>query len=467
MSSMEAIDLEGGNHELSSASGSPQTSKPLKIALLGYRSKPFCGGQGIYIQFLSTALCDHGHQVDVISGPPYPNLDPRVRLIKIPSLELFEHFHWIPRTAPRNFLDSTNRFEYFSKLTGGFPEPETFGRRLVDYFKENGCKYDIVHDNQSLCYGLLELQQMDIPLVTTIHHPITRDRRIELESAKGPFSRLLVRRWHNFLTMQQKVVKKLNHVVTVSEHSRQDISEDFGRPTEQIELVYNGIDTSQFKPVKGVTRKPFRLMAMASADVPLKGLEYLLGALAILEKDYPSLDLLLVGKPKAGGPTEKLINKLGIADKIQFVSGISTEELVNYYAEATVAVTASLYEGFGLPIGEAMACGVPVVSSNGGALPEVVGNAGFIVPCGDEKSLAKAIAQLLDNPLLRQKMGDEGRARILETFSWSVAAVEMNRLYERVLNPATSLAKIEAPAPEAVSDIESILESDEVVLGNL
>ena len=461
---MEAINFASADEE--STNSLPQADKPLRVALLGYRSKPFCGGQGIYIQFLSTALCDHGHQVDVISGPPYPNLDPRVRLIKIPSLELFEQINWIPRTAPRKLLDSTNRFEYVSKLTGGFPEPETFGRRVVDYFKQNGCEYDIVHDNQSLCYGLLELQDMGIPLVTTIHHPITRDRRIELESAGGPWARMLVRRWHNFLTMQQKVVKNLNHVVTVSEHSRHDISEDFDRPTKQIELVYNGIDTAQFKPVKGIERKQFRLMAMASADVPLKGLEYLLGALAILEKDYPSIDLLLVGKPKSGGPTEKLINKLGIADKIQFVSGISTEELVNYYAEATVAVTASLYEGFGLPIGEAMACGVPVVSSDGGALPEVVGDAGFVVPCGDDKALAKAIAQLLDNPLLRQKKGEEGRARILKTFSWSVAAVEMTSLYQRVLNPVTNVAQIEASASQPVSELGAVLESDEVALGN-
>ena len=207
MSSMEAINFASADEE--STNSLPQADKPLRVALLGYRSKPFCGGQGIYIQFLSTALCDHGHQVDVISGPPYPNLDPRVRLIKIPSLELFEQINWIPRAAPRKLLDSTNRFEYVSKLTGGFPEPETFGRRVVDYFKQNGCEYDIVHDNQSLCYGLLELQDMGIPLVTTIHHPITRDRRIELESAGSPWARMLVRRWHNFLTMQQKWSKTL------------------------------------------------------------------------------------------------------------------------------------------------------------------------------------------------------------------------------------------------------------------
>ncbi|MBL4583029.1 MAG: glycosyltransferase family 4 protein [Pseudomonadales bacterium] len=459
MSSMEAIDFESVQDD-EQADALPQAHQPLRIALLGYRSKPFCGGQGIYIQFLSTALCDYGHQVDVISGPPYPNLDPRVRLIKIPSLELFEQFNWIPRTSPKNLLDSTNRFEYVSKLTGGFPEPETFGRRVVQYFRDNGCQYDIVHDNQSLCYGLLELQNMGVPLVTTIHHPITRDRRIELKSATGPWARLLVRRWHNFLSMQQKVVNKLNHVVTVSEHSRKDISDDFNRSEQRIDLVYNGIDTKQFKPIKGIERKPFRLMAMASADVPLKGLEFLLGALAILQKDYPELDLLLVGQPKPGGPTEKLINKLGIADKIQFVSGISTEQLVQYYVEATIAVTASLYEGFGLPIGEAMACGVPVVSSDGGALPEVVGDAGLVVPCGDAQALATAIGRLLDNPLLRIKLGEKGRQRILETFSWTVAAGEMTHLYQRVLNPS----KLEAANTKIAPIAEQAIESDEVAL---
>ena len=102
---------------------------PLRIALLGYRSKPHAGGQGVYIKYLSKALVDAGHSVDVISGPPYPEVDPRVRLIKLPSLDLYENGLWSLR--PRHLRSLSNIIEWTSKLTGGFAEPYTFGRRAA------------------------------------------------------------------------------------------------------------------------------------------------------------------------------------------------------------------------------------------------------------------------------------------------------------------------------------------------
>ena len=139
----------------------------LKVCLLGYRSNPYSGGQGIYIKFLSKALVDAGHSVDVISGEPYPELDERVRLIKLPGLNLFEANNHVTALRPKHLLSYTDFFEWFSMLTGGFPEPYTFGRRLVRYFKRNRPGYDIVHDNQSLCYGTLKLQKMGVPVITT------------------------------------------------------------------------------------------------------------------------------------------------------------------------------------------------------------------------------------------------------------------------------------------------------------
>ena len=404
----------------------------MRIALLGYRSQPFAGGQGVYLNYLSKALVDAGHSVDVISGPPYPHLDARVRLIQLPSMDLFAN--GLLSLRPRHLASLTDMIEWCSKLTGGFSEPYTFGRRAVRYLREHGQEYDLIHDNQSLSYGMLQIQDMGLPLVTTVHHPITSDLRIALKAARNWWERLLIRRWHAFLGMQKKVIKQLHHVVTVSDCSRQDIARDFGLQPAGIGLVHNGIDTDVFQPVPGETRNPLRLMATCSADAPLKGLRYLLLAYARLLKDYPELELLVVSKPRPGGKTERLVRKLGIADRVRFVSGISTEQMVRYYAEAAIAVVPSVYEGFGLPAGEAMACAVPVVSSDGGALPEVVGDAGVIVPAKSVDALVEAISGLLLDPARREELGGRGRQRILDQFCWDVCAHEMVDYYRKVLH---------------------------------
>jgi MMP alpha-(1->4)-mannosyltransferase len=403
----------------------------LRIALLGYRSQPYAGGQGVYLKYLSKALVEAGHRVDVISGPPYPHLDPRVRLVEMPSLDLFEN--GLTSLRPGHLRSWTNVVEWTSKLTGGFAEPYTFGRRVVKYLKKHGHNYDLIHDNQSLSYGMLQLQDMGLPLVTTLHHPITSDLRIALSAARSWYERLLIRRWHSFLTMQKKVVKKLHNIVTVSDCSRQDIAADFGIQPSGISLVHNGIDIETFRPLPGIARKPLALMATASADAPLKGLRYLLKAYAQLLPSYPDLELLLVSKPRPGGETESLIKALGIADRVKFVSGISTEQMVEYYAMATIAVVPSVYEGFGLPAGEAMACGVPVVSTDGGALPEVVGDAGVVVAAKSVDALVDAIAGLLEDPERRAQLAERGRRRIVEQFCWQVCADQMTDYYEQVL----------------------------------
>ncbi len=410
-----------------------QAVAPLKICLLGYRSHPYSGGQGIYLKYLSAALCDLGHQVDVISGAPYPELDTRVKLIKMPGLGLFEKQSKFWGIKPQDFLSLTNTLEWLDANTGGFPEPYTFGRRLVKYMKKHQHEYDIVHDNQSLCYGLLRLQDIGIPVMATIHHPITKDREIALGETDDKNLQWLIRRWYSFLGMQGKVVKQLRHIITVSECSRQDIAADFGIAANRLDLVYNGIDTEAFKPMPEIARKPFRIMATASADAPLKGLDYLLKAFASLEKKYPELELLVIGKPKPGGHTERLINQLGIKSKLIFRSGITEQEIRALYAEATLAVVPSLYEGFGLPAGEAMACGVPLISTRGGSLPEVVGDAGLLVPVADSKALAEAIETLLNDENLRSEFSLKGRKRIVEKFSWKNAAVQMTAYYQKVI----------------------------------
>jgi glycosyltransferase involved in cell wall biosynthesis len=410
-----------------------QTVTPLRICLLGYRSHPYSGGQGIYLKYLSAALCDLGHRVDVISGAPYPILDSRVKLIKLPSLGLFEKKSKFWGVTATELLSPTNFYEWLDANSGGFPEPYTFGRRLVSYMKKHSKNYDIVHDNQSLCYGLLDLQKMGIPTIATIHHPITKDKEIDLNETDDWGLKLLIRRWYSFLGMQSNVVKKLNNIITVSECSRQDIAADFGISADHLDLVYNGIDTEAFSPMPDIKRLTNRIMATASADAPLKGLNYLLKAFASLEGKYPDLELLVIGKPKPGGHTERLIDELKIKDKLIFMSGISEQKIRELYAEATLAVVPSLYEGFGLPAGEAMSCGVPLISTNGGSLPEVVGDAGIIVEKGNAQAIATAIESLLNDSQLRDELSIKGRQRIVEKFCWQQAAKQMTHYYTQVI----------------------------------
>ncbi len=405
----------------------------LKICLLGYRSNPYSGGQGIYLKFLSKALVERGHRVDVISGEPYPELDERVRLIKLPGLNLFEAENHVTALRPHHLTSYTDFIEWWSMLTGGFAEPYTFGRRLVDYFKRHRPDYDIVHDNQSLCYGTLQLQKMGVPLLTTIHHPITSDLRIALQSAENWKMRLLIRRWHSFLRMQKKVVRQLENLVTVSEASRFDIATDFSVPEDKLKIVHNGIDTEVFRPLPDIPREPYTVMATASADAPLKGLDYLIHAIAQLRNEIPDLKLNVLGKLKEDGDTAKLIKRLNISDRITFHSGLTSEEVAELYARATCAVVPSVYEGFGLPAGEAMACGVPIISTDGGALPEVVGDAGITVPTRDAGAIASSIRVMMDDEDLRERLAERGRKRILEKFSWAVAAEQMEKLYRKII----------------------------------
>ena len=393
--------------------------RALKVCLLGYRSAPYGGGQGIYLKYLSKALVEAGHQVDVISGQPYPHLDPRVNLIKMPGMNLFET--GLTSIRPHHLTSLTNIYEWMGKLTGAFSEPYCFGRRVLKYLKKHGRHYDIIHDNQCLSYGMLDIQKQGFPLVTTIHHPITSDLKIALSAAKSWTERLLIRRWHSFLIMQRKVARELHHVVTVSERSRMDIAAAFD------------IDTEEFRPLNNIQKNPNRIMATVSSDQPLKGMRYLLEAVAAVVPKYPDLELLLVGTPKEDGESGKLIRELGLAKHIRAVSGISTEDLVRYYNEASVVVVPSIYEGFGLPAGEAMACGTALISTDGGALPEVVGDAAIQVPIRNSKAIAEVLETLLASPAWRDELAAAGRKRIEELFCWTRAAQQMTDYYWQVI----------------------------------
>ena len=405
--------------------------QPLRIALLGYRSAPHSGGQGIYLKYLSRSLAKLGHQVTVISGPPYPELDDSVAFVELPSLDLYQH--GLRSVTPRQLLNRLNRIEWFSKLTGGFAEPWLFGERFTRWYADREGSFDVIHDNQTLADGILKVQGGKTPLVTTIHHPITRDYAVALAAEPKWYIRLLIHRLHGFLRMQKRVAKRLNAVVTVSEASAIDIAADFAVKPEAISVMPLGVDIDVFRPLPGVEREPYRLITTASADAPLKGLPILLKAMALLRPQFPELTLTLIGKPKADGETRRLIDALDLEDAIDYRHGISTEEMVTCYAKATVAVVPSLYEGFGLPAIEAMACGVPLVSTDGGALPEVVGEAGKLVVAGDEQALAFAIGGLLSSSSEREQLAEAGVERAIQEYCWDRCAERMVAYYREVI----------------------------------
>ncbi len=408
-------------------------TRPLSICILSYRSNPFCGGQGVYVKYLSKALRDLGHRVEVISGEPYPDLDRDIGFVPLPGMNFYGYNRVIDAIKERKIKGFIDLYELISYNTGGFPEPLTFGLRAASFLgRKREKKYDIIHDNQSLSYGLLKLTSK-YPVVSTIHHPITRDLRLALTHEKDFFLRLLIKRWHSFLKMQKRVAPRLPFIITVSKASKKDIIEDFKVQPDKVHVVYNGVDIEKFRPLTELEPVKDSIIATASADVPLKGLNYLIEAISLVRERFPNISLRVVGKPKKQGDTEKLIQKLRLQDRVSFVSGITDEELVREYARATIAVVPSLYEGFGLPAAEAMACGKPVISTTGGALSEVVGNAGLLVPPGDPRQLANGICYLLSNSGLQKELGTKARTRTVEMFNWEAAAENTVEVYKKAI----------------------------------
>ena len=402
--------------------------KKLKIAFLSYRSKPFSGGQGIYVKYLSKALHDLGHEIDVFSGPPYPDLDPEIKLVKIPSLGLYEKSSKFYDVNLTQLLNPINLFEWLSVNSGGFPEPYTFGKRIKKVIKQNFNEYDVIHDNQSLAYELLFFQKKK-PLVTTIHHPISMDLAYQLQSTNDLFLKLLMRRWHSFLVMQKFVAKRLKKIVVPSNSSMDDIKNEFQVKENKMKRVMNGIDLKVFYPDPKIQKIPFKLITVASADVPLKGLDYLLKALPGLVKVYPDISLSVIGEQKTGGHTERLIKKLNLEKRVNFFSNLTQEELRITYCRAELAIIPSLYEGFGFAAIEAMACGVPLISTSGGALPEVVKDAGIIIPPKNVKEIYNSIDLLLSSPDKAKDFAEKALKRANSKFSWEAVAKKLEKVY--------------------------------------
>ena len=406
----------------------------MRVALLSYRSKPHCGGQGVYVRHLSRELVALGHDVEVFSGQPYPELDPGVGLTKVPSLDLYREPDPFRTPRPGELRDAVDVLEVATMWTAGFPEPRTFALRVARLLKKRLADFDVVHDNQTLGDGLLAVEAAGLPLLATIHHPITFDRRVDLAAATSWRRRLTLRRWYGFLRMQSRVARRLGTVLTPSESSSRDIVTDFGVDPARVTVIPMGVDQVFRPPVE--PRVAGRIVAMASADIPMKGIATLLEAFAKLRTER-EVELLLVSKPKPGGQTERIVDRLGIADSVRFVHGITDEELAATVGSAEIACVPSLYEGFSLPTAEAMACATPLVVSRAGAIPEVVGPDGLcadLVTPGDVGELVHALENLLDDPARRARMGAAGRERALAEYSWRAVAESTVAAYQHAID---------------------------------
>ncbi|MFC8067712.1 glycosyltransferase family 4 protein [Streptomyces sp. NPDC057293] len=425
--------------------------RPLRIALLTYKGNPFCGGQGVYVRHLSRELARLGHRVEVVGAQPYPVLDEdpaagdRLSLTELPSLDLYRQpdpFRTPGRGEYRDWIDAV---EVGTMWTGGFPEPLTFSLRARRHLRARRGDFDVVHDNQTLGYGLLG--DVGAPLVTTIHHPITVDRQLELDAADGWKRRYSVRRWYAFTRMQKRVARRLPSVLTVSGTSRQEIVDHLGVRDDRIHVVHIGADTDLFSPDPSVPRVPGRIVTTSSADVPLKGLVFLVEALAKTRTEHPRAHLVVVGKRPAEGPVAQAIERYGLEGAVEFVKGISDAELVDLVRSAEVACVPSLYEGFSLPAAEAMATGTALLATTGGAVPEVAGPDGetcLAVPPGDADALAAGLNRLLGDRELRARLGAAGRERVLRHFTWARAAEGTVARYREAVGPDRATP---APAP--------------------
>lgn len=421
----------------------PAPTSPLRIALLTYRGKAHCGGQGVYTRHLARALTDLGHHVEVFSGQPYPEIDDDITLHKLASLDIWnEHF---PGRMPAfwELKSAADLAETASHIIGTFAEPMSFSLRAWNALKDRLDDFDLVHDNQTLGYGVLALQQAGLPVLETIHHPITVDRKLEIEHSRSLAEQWGKRRWYAFTKMQTRVAKRMTRVMTVSESSQYDICTDHQVSPDRIHVVPVGVDPKLFRPLDNVERVPGRIVTTASADVALKGLHYLLEALAKLRTERPNAHLVIIGKPKEGGRAMDTLAQLGLQDHVEWISGVPDERIVELYSECSVACVPSLYEGFSLPAIEAMSSAAPLVATTGGALPEVAGEhevSALLVEPGNSDTLATALGRVLDDPALGERLGAAARQRVNDKWSWHHTALRTVEQYRALLDEHYSAA---------------------------
>ncbi|MDI6753460.1 MAG: glycosyltransferase family 4 protein [Thermodesulfobacteriota bacterium] len=407
----------------------------MKICLLCYRGNPYCGGQGVYLYFLSRELARMGHSLTILVGSPQPWPMPWAKIINVENLNLWGvRKNFLPPGDPWRIIRPLNFFEFAATRIGFFPEMLIFSIRALGLLKKMipNENFDILHDVQSLGYGLLMTKFFRLPLVTTVHHPLTIDYQASLERDRNFQERYYTVVFYP-LSMQRRVIRHCDRVITSSGETAREIQRAFGIPLSKIRMVYNGLDADFFRPLNNELRKPNSLLFVGNTDDTKKGVLYILQAMTLLPPEV-SLTIVDEGAPlKTYAP--QLVRELGLTSRVTFTGKLSAEDLRKLYTSSKLVVLPSLYEGFGLPAAEAMACGTPVVATRAGALPEVVGEdgAGILIPPRDPQALAAGIIKVLGDEAGRKQMGMMGRKRVEELFTWEKVAERTVEVYKELL----------------------------------
>ncbi len=405
----------------------------MRVLFLCYRGNPYCGGQGIYLYHLTRELAKLGVEIDVLVGPPYPDpMDEWAGVYRLENLHLWSmRTSHIPYRDLKKLLSPWHFIDYVLTRFHVFPEMETFSMKAFFTMKKllREKQYDLVHDVQCLGWGLLPMKGYGIPVITTVHHPLTRDRNADFLIDKTMWEKVCTILFYP-LTMQRIVINRLHRVITSSREGISELRQAYGLDQKKVSVVYNGMDVELFKNT-GEPRKEKSLLFVGNTEDHKKGMRYLFEALAMLPGDV-TLTIVDEGPPKrltAWG----MIERLRLQDRVTFTGRVDLATLVHHYSTCTILVMASLYEGFGLPAAEAMSCETPVVATTAGALPEVVGDAGLLVPPEDPAALKDAIDTLLNDDALREELGKKGRERAVDNFSWPVAAENTLSVYRDVI----------------------------------
>jgi glycosyltransferase involved in cell wall biosynthesis len=416
-------------------------TRPLRICFVAYRGNMRCGGQGVYLWFLARELARLGHSVDVFVGPPYPDPMPfAASVTHLPNEQFWGRWFardaaaMLPRPNPTAIFEPLNFYELASSYFGFLPEPFAFSVRAfraVTARLRAGARYDVIHDVQCLGYGILALRSLGLPLVSTVHHPLTVDRRASFDRDESLRDALGTMTFYP-IGMQSFVARRLDCLFTSSKTSAEQIVTDFGVAPQRMRMVANGVDTELFRPDPTVARAPREILCVGRAGDPNKGIKTLVEAFARLPGD---VRLTLVDEDTPDNVGRKRAQELGCNDRLDLVGRVPIERLVQLYRRATLVAVPSRYEGFGLPAVEAMACGTPVVASRAGALPEVLatGGGGILVDRDDPVALAGGMQRLLEDASLRTKLGSRGRERIVAAYAWPRVAAATADVYAEVL----------------------------------
>lgn len=263
----------------------------------------------------------------------------------------------------------------------------------------------------------------NVPVVFTIHDLIHLHFGEESSFLKHLYYRFVVR----------PAASSSARLLTVSEYSKQEILNWTRLPSERVDVVYNGVSEA-FTREGSIYAPGYPYLLCVSNTKPHKNLERTLEGFA---RSGVSSEVKLLLRVSSSPRIEEHLHKLGIRDRVELIGQVTDEELAALYRGAVALLFPSLYEGFGLPVLEAMACGTPVLTSNVTALPEVVDNAGVLIDPYEVEAIAEGIRRLVEDSALREELRRRGLERAKQ-FSWERTAQETWRVLQEAMSEGKS-----------------------------